>query len=89
MATVQALVPLVGVGAACDALAAPRSRFYRAQQPPQVKRAASAPKAPPPRALSPAEKAVVRATLNSERFQDLAPREVYASLLDEGTYLRS
>jgi putative transposase len=29
----------------------------------------------------------VRQTLNSERFQDLAPREVYASLLDEGQYL--
>ena len=89
MATVQALVPLVGAGAACDALAVPRSCFYRAQQPPCVKRAAGAPKAAPPRALSPDEKAVVRATLNSERFQDLAPREVYASLLDEGTYLCS
>jgi putative transposase len=89
MTTVQELVPLVGVGAACDALAVPRSRFYRAQQPPCVKRAAGAPKAAPPRALSPDEKAVVRATLNSERFQDLAPREVYASLLDEGTYLCS
>jgi putative transposase len=89
MATVQALVPLVGAGFACDALAVPRSRFYRAQQPPRVKCSASAPKAPPPRALSPDEKAVVRQTLNSERFQDLAPREVYASLLDEGTYLCS
>ena len=41
------------------------------------------------RALSADEKAVVRATLNSERFQDDAPREVYATLLDEGTYLCS
>jgi len=89
MQTVQELVPLLGAGAACDALAVPRSRFYRALQPPCVKRVAGAPKAAPPRALSPDEKAVVRATLNSERFQDLAPREVYASLLDEGTYLCS
>jgi putative transposase len=89
MATVQELVPLVGAGSACDALAVPRSRFYRAQQPPCVQRAAGAPKAAPPRALSLDEKALVRATLNSERFQDLAPREVYASLLDEGTYLCS
>jgi putative transposase len=89
MATVQALAPLIGACSACDALAVPRSRFYRAQQPPRVKRAVGAPKAPPPRALSLDEKAVVRATLNSERFQDLAPREVYASLLDEGTYLCS
>ena len=89
MQTVQELVPLVGAGSACDALAVPRSRFYRAQQPPRVKLPASVPKAPPPRALSADEKAVIRATLNSERFQDLAPREVYASLLDEGTYLCS
>src|SRR5690554_4922298 len=29
----------------------------------------------------------VRAALNSERFLDRAPRQVYATLLDEGTYL--
>ena len=29
----------------------------------------------------------MRETLNSERFQDQAPREVYATLLDEGEYL--
>ena len=89
MQTIQALAPLVGAGAACDALNMPRSAFYRALQPPAVKRVAGAPKAAPPRALSPDEKAVVRATLNSERFQDQAPREVYASLLDAGTYLCS
>jgi putative transposase len=44
---------------------------------------------PSPRALSPAERAEVRAVLNSERFADCAPREVYATLLDEGTYLCS
>jgi putative transposase len=43
----------------------------------------------PPRALSSAEKAQVRELLNSERFQDLAPREVYAELLDEERYLCS
>jgi putative transposase len=31
----------------------------------------------------------VRQELNSERFQDCAPREVYATLLDEGRYLCS
>jgi putative transposase len=44
---------------------------------------------PAPRALSPAERAHVRELLNSERFVDCAPREVYATLLDEGTYLCS
>jgi len=42
-----------------------------------------------PRALSQAEKAAVRQILNSERFQDQAPREVYATLIDEGQYLCS
>jgi putative transposase len=89
MASVNALAPTVGVGSACDALNVPRSRFYRAQQPLRVKTPATTRKAPPPRALSSDEKAVVRETLNSERFQDQAPREVYASLLDEGTFLCS
>jgi putative transposase len=43
----------------------------------------------PPRALSPAEQEQVRELLNSERFQDAAPREVYAALLDEARYLCS
>ena len=42
-----------------------------------------------PRALQPAEKAEVRQVLNSDRFADQPPREVYAMLLDEGTYLCS
>jgi putative transposase len=41
------------------------------------------------RALSQNEKAEVRQMLNSQRFQDSAPREVYATLLDEGQYLCS
>jgi putative transposase len=43
----------------------------------------------PPRALSAEEQARVRQTLNGERFADQAPREVYATLLDEGQYLCS
>jgi putative transposase len=35
------------------------------------------------------EKETVRQELNSERFQDCAPREVYATLMDEGRYLCS
>ena len=31
----------------------------------------------------------MREVLNSERFADYAPREIYATLLDEGTYLCS
>src|SRR5512141_3455201 len=32
---------------------------------------------------------MIHHTLNSARFEDQAPREVYATLLDEGTYLCS
>ena len=42
-----------------------------------------------PRALSVAEQQAVRDVLHSERFQDAAPAAVYATLLDEGTYLAS
>ena len=35
------------------------------------------------------EQALVRDVLNSDRFQDATPRQVYATLLDEGTYLCS
>jgi putative transposase len=68
---------------ACQALGVPRSSLYRARQPQPVQ--TTRPK--PDRALSEAEKAEVRAVLNSERFQDCPPRQVYATLLDEQTYL--
>ncbi len=42
-----------------------------------------------PRALSAAERETVRATLNSDRFVDCSPREVYGTLLDEGVFLCS
>ena len=73
----------VGVAEACRVLEVPRSSLYRARKPGPV----SSPGPTPPRALSVAEKAEIRAVLNSERFWDSAPREVYASLLDEGEYM--
>jgi putative transposase len=74
-----------GVWAACQALAVPRSSYYRAQQP----KPKATPRPTPQRALNPEEKTRVRETLNSERFQDSSPRQVYATLLDESTYLCS
>jgi putative transposase len=47
------------------------------------------PRPAPPRALSEAERSAVRDLLDSERFQDAAPAEVYADLLDEGRYVCS
>ena len=71
-----------GLSVACRELGVSRSSVYRAQKPKKP----AAPRPTPERALSPAEKRDVRAVLNSERFCDCAPREVFATLLDEGTY---
>jgi putative transposase len=72
----------VGVAQACGALGVPRSSLYRAGKRKEV----PSPRPTPPRALSPEEKAAVRAILNSDQFCDVAPREVYATLLDQGAY---
>jgi putative transposase len=82
MNTSQRLAQHVGVSAACQSLGVPRSGFYRAQQP----KTEPKPRPTPQRALSVEEKTTVRQVLNSERFQDSAPRQVYATLLDEGIY---
>jgi len=73
----------VGVSSACRALGVPRSSVYRARWP----KPAAKPRPTPKRALSPAEKTTVRQVLNSEAFWDSSPRQVYARLLDEGSYL--
>ena len=83
----EQLAETVGLWKACRALDVPRSSLYR-------KRQVTTPQAPhaptiSPRALQPAEKAEVRQVLNSKRFADQPPREVYATLLDEGKYLCS
>ena len=83
----EELASSVGVARACDTLAVPRCQVYRARQPRIEKPATARP--PSARALSAAEKTVVRDTLNSQRFADQAPREVYATLLDEQRYLCS
>jgi len=78
------LAPVVGLVAACAALAVSRATFYRRQRPP-------APRQPRPtshRALPLAERARVLTVLNSERFADKAPAQVYADLLDEEKYFR-
>jgi len=85
MQSVEAFGKSVGVQAACAALIVPRSSLYRARAPQAVR---SSPKISA-RALSQVEKTKVREELNSERFQDRSPREVYATLMDEGRYLCS
>ena len=85
MQSAEQLGQCISIQAACGTLSVPRSSLYRARRP-RAER--SHPKISP-RAFSQAEKIIVRQELNSERFQDRAPREVYATLLDEGQYLCS
>jgi putative transposase len=89
MQTAEQLGKSVGVKTACQVLAAPRSSLYRAHQVAAVGPQPKKTPLPSRRALGPAEKAGVREQLNSPRFQDQPPREVYATLLDEGQYLCS
>jgi putative transposase len=85
MKAAEKLSERTSVSAACEALGVPRSNFYRSRQP----KSEPKPRPTPERALTPEEKEVVRQMLNSERFQDHAPRQVYATLLDDGEYLCS
>jgi putative transposase len=87
--TAEELGETVGVATACQALDVPRASVYRARQIVEPELQALSEPATPPRALSQTEKAEVRQMLNSQRFQDSAPRQVYATLLDEGQYLCS
>ena len=87
MTAAEELGRITGVTTACQVLNVPRSSLYRARHPEHKAPASSNQRAKPTRALSHEEKETVRNVLNSERFQDQSPREVYATLLDEDDYL--
>jgi putative transposase len=76
----------LGAAPVCQALAVPRATYYRWQQPKAI---VPAPPRRVPRALPSEERERVLAVLNDDRFADLAPAEVYATLLDEGKYVCS
>lgn len=88
------VVAILGVALVCEALGLSRATWYRL-----LARRAAPPTAPPPRPtrnsanhvrkLTATEEQRVLAVLHEPRFQDKAPTEVYAALLDEGTYLCS
>ena len=85
MAVVREQKDLYSVRWICAALEVGRASYYRSRQPHQ--RGENRPIHP--RALSVGERQSVLGVLNSERFWDQAPGEVYAALLDEGRYLCS
>ena len=78
----------VGAKAACEYLGFPRASYYQNTHNYERKRNLSLPKVQP-RALSERERGAIIEVCDSERFCDLPPAEIYATLLDEGTYLGS
>jgi putative transposase len=75
----------LGTRTLCRALGEPRSSWYRSWQP----RPATPTRMQSPRKLSSLEEENVLETLNTEQFSEMAPGEIYATLLDEGRYLCS
>jgi putative transposase len=84
---VSELEPLVGTLGACRAIGACRASLYRRRRPPPPR--APVPRRTSARALSDGERAAVLEQLHSPRFLDASPAEVWATLLDEGSYLAS
>ncbi len=81
------LEPIVGTKGACAAVGRSRATWYRRDRPPR--QGPPRPRPTPPNALTPQERDTVREVLGAERFVDRAPAQVWATLLDEGTYLAS
>lgn len=86
MQLAEQLTGAQSLASACAALGVPRSSLYRRRKAGECGVRPSPPRPTPPRALSQDEKVQVCDLLDSERFEDHAPREVYAVLLDEGQY---
>ena len=86
MSTVLDIAPVLGVLVTCAARGVARASYYRKRAP------VHGPKLPrpsPPRRLPDGERTQVLDVLHELRFVDLAPLEVYATLLQEGRYLCS
>jgi putative transposase len=92
MSAVNGLAPAVGMARACAVLRVNRSGVYR--QDARRRHLATvpvitAPRPPAPLAFDDRERQALTAILCSERFADCAPPTIYATLLDEGTYVGS
>jgi putative transposase len=88
MDAVEILAPDLGISPACNVFGVSRAGLYRRRAKLTVPTVAQK-RTAPPRALSEPEKQEVLDLLHSERFLDQAPQEVYATLLDEESYLCS
>lgn len=77
----------LSVSELCNAVAIPRSSYYRRME--DKTNSQQKEKKESSRKLSDLEEEKVLAQLNSERFCDMAPAEIHATLLDESVYLCS
>jgi putative transposase len=84
---VSELIPLVGVRRACVLTGRARAGHYRDAQGP--KHGPPAPRCTPANKLTDAELDALLDLLHSPAFVDLAPAQVWAILLDAGTYMAS
>jgi len=89
MGAVAELGETVGVNTACQALAVPRSSFYRHRAKTNSPVGPVADRPSPPLALSPEERQTILDVAHEKRFWDATPYQIYATLLDEGRYLAS
>ena len=76
----------VGKKAACEGLKVPRATLYRHLSSPAADDTETVKRPSPPLALTAQETQRVLDILHSELFQDKAPHQVYAILLDDGQY---
>lgn len=83
------LCPVVGIKRACELTGRARAGHYRKLNPQQPVFGPPAPRPLPERTLSKEEQHNVLTVMNSARFCDFAPEQIYATLLDEGVYLCS
>ena len=88
MQAVSTLRPKLGTKPACEALGLPRATWYRGRTL-RMPTALRTPQRTIHRALATSEQQAVLDVLRSERFADSAPATVFATLLDEGSYLCS
>jgi putative transposase len=89
---IATLTPTVGTRAACTAIGAAQAGYYRRHRhSPPVPRPAPTPhrERVQPRSLRDVERKAILDALHQPRFVDLAPAQVWATLLDEGIYLGS
>ena len=87
IAAAKELAETTGVVPACRALGVSRASLYRTRRAPPTRK--RPPRKAHPRALTPRERNAVLTHLHDDRFVDRSPAAIYASLLEEGTYLCS